>query len=206
MSSGRLYAVGQSLVPLRVNGKDLVRYQYLLFPKVKERNHEQRHMRLSGFRVFRDTKQKTHFHSVMTLAVAGQVRDCLQAEQLSAFQRRLSIRQWIIWSILRNFLSFRFYFLYFPLLLFFHVSIFPPLSRILRLFISASCETNSMQEGGFPPPQSLYAFSCLGNCSLSLSVFHAKTKVHRRVYKSPLLRSLVYYLNPINKVNQHALN
>jgi len=116
----------------------------------------------------------------MTLAVAGQDRNCLQAGQLSAFQRRLSIRQWIVWSIFRNFLSFRFHFLHFPLLLFFHVIIFPPLSPILRIFISASCETNSMQGGLSPPPKSLYAFSCLGNCSLSpslsLSLFHARRR------------------------------
>jgi len=157
-SSGGLPAVGLSFVPLRVTGKGLchnLRYQYLLFPIVNEENHEQRHWDcLASW--FSGIRSKTHIHSVMTPAVADQRRICLQAGQLSAFQRRLSISQWIVWSILRNFLSFHFHFLHFPLLLFFHVIIFPPLSPILRLFISASCETNSMQGGWLlPPPPSL---------------------------------------------------
>ena len=159
---------------------------------------------------FSGTRSKTHIHSVMTLAVAGQGRNCLQAGQLSAFQRRLSIRQWIVWSILRNFLSFRFHFLHFPLLLFFHVIIFPPLFPILRLFISASYETNSIRggpspQGGLPPQKKFICFQLfrkLLSVSVSLSLYlSCKAKVHRRVYKSPLLSSLVYYLNPISKLN-----
>jgi hypothetical protein len=115
----------------------------------------------------------------MTLIVAGQGKNSLQTEQLSAFQRRLSIRQWIVWSIRRNFLSFRFRFLHFPLLLFFHVIIFSPLSPILRLFISASCETNSMRGGGFPPPPKFICFQLfrkLLSLSFSVSVFHARRR------------------------------
>jgi hypothetical protein len=145
----------------------------------------------------------------MTLAVAGQGRNCLQAGQLSAFERRLSISQWIVWSILRNFLSFRFHFLHFPLLLFFHVIISPlyPLFRVCLFPIPVKlipCRGDSP-----PPPKSICVqlFRKLLSLSLSLSLcLSCKAKVHRRVYKSLLLSSLVYYLNPIRKLNQLALN